>query len=143
VLLLHAPEAVLLMEGANDIARDDGADQVPIAADAIEEKVLQAQESGAVVFLATLPPQVPEGKRAKGAPFVPLMNDAIRRVASRTKATLVDVHKAFDGKPLADLVDWDGLHLKPAGYLLVAETFFQAIKKELEVEPGASGVFPP
>ena len=142
LLLLHAPKAVLLMEGANDIARDDGDDYVPIAAEAIEEKVLEAQGRGATVFLATLPPQVPGGKRAKGAPFVPLMNEAIREVALQTGATLVDVHKAFDGKPLGDLVGWDGLHLEPAGYLLVAETFFEEIKKKLEVEAAASGDFP-
>jgi lysophospholipase L1-like esterase len=132
VLAQHRPEVVLLMDGANDINHSNGDVYVPLAADAIREMVRLSQESGAVVFLATLPPQRAGEQRARGAPFVPVLNEYIRLVARQSGATLVDVYEAFNGQASIELVDWDGLHLTKAGYRLVAETFYEKIRETLE-----------
>ncbi len=134
----YRPQVVLLMAGANDILRSDGQAYVQPAGEAVRQMVELAQRSGAVVFLATLPPGRAGALRGKGAPFVPLLNEYLRIVASQTGATLVDVYAAFGGAASTDLVDWDGLHLTKAGYKLVAATFYERILATLEPPGGGA-----
>jgi lysophospholipase L1-like esterase len=134
----YGPEAVLLMEGANDLNTADAAQNVAPAADAMREMVQDVIRSGATAFLATLPPQRPGALKAIGAPFVPSFNDRIRLIAIQEGAVLVDVWTAFGGQATTELVGGDGLHLTEAGYKKLGETFFQAIRTRLDVTPTPS-----
>jgi len=129
------PQIVLLMEGANDLNGSDGATGTIAAADAVRKMVTLSQAAGAVVFLANLPPQRPGGRNAAGAPFVAGYNDRLRSIAIATGAHFVDVWTAFGGPAASpDLVGPDGLHLTEAGYHKVGDSFFEAIKAQLEVK---------
>jgi len=123
------PEAVLLMEGTNDLSlwREGG---ISRAADALEDMVNAARARGARVFLATLPPQR-EGGKGGGVELVRELNKAIRAVAAEEGAVLVDVYAAL----VTDLdryIGADGLHPTEAGYERIAETFLAAIRTEME-----------
>jgi lysophospholipase L1-like esterase len=102
-LALHRPQAVLLMEGANDIKSGD----VEAAAAAVRDLVEIVTDSGAVCLLATLPPQIAGLPRADGAAYVVPFNEKVRTIALREGAILVDVWAAFGGKA-NDLVGIDG-----------------------------------
>lgn len=131
MLRVHNPEAVLLMEGSNDLFffQDEAFER---ALPALEEMVADAQENGSKVFLATIPPQRPNGTRNRGAvaALIPAFNKEIRALAQRTNATLVDIEPVI----LADmtLIGDDDLHLTERGYQVMAETFFKVIRDTLE-----------
>jgi lysophospholipase L1-like esterase len=133
MLRVHSPEAVLLMEGSNDLFffRDDAFE---LALPALEEMVTDGQEAGAKMFLATIPPQRPNGARNRTAvaALIPEFNKEIRAIAQRTHATLVDIEPVI----LADmsLIGDDDLHPTERGYQVIAETFFKVIKETLEVQ---------
>jgi lysophospholipase L1-like esterase len=133
MLRVHSPEAVLLMEGSNDLFffRDEAFE---LALPALEEMVSDGQEAGAKMFLATIPPQRPNGarNRAAVAALIPEFNKQIRAIAQRTHATLVDIEPVI----LADmtLIGDDDLHPTERGYQTIAETFFKVIKETLEVQ---------
>ena len=56
------------------------------------------------------------------------------QVATSEGAVLVDSHAAFLGHE-AEYVNVDGLHLRPAGYQALADTFFAAIKATVPQTP--------
>jgi lysophospholipase L1-like esterase len=88
------------------------------------------------VYLATLPPENPStsacGKRGGNWAFVAPYNDLLRGIAASEGVTLVDVNAAFNGDTTT-LIDCDGLHPTPAGYQVIADTFFKALQTTLEV----------
>lgn len=136
-------EAVTLMDGANDLADRDSRTAAN-GLSAIRTMVQMAKGRGLHVFLATLPPMNPNGccpNRGLPASTVPAFNDAIRGIANAEAATLVDVYEAFNGD-ITTLVDADGLHPTAAGYQKIADTFFKAIKQDLE-QPAASSLMSP
>ena len=139
LLAVQNPEVVLLMEGANDLNSTHAADHLEPAAEAMREMVALVRATGAVAFLATLPPQRPGGSRALGAAHVSDYNDKIRTIATQTGAVLVDVWAAFGGVPSTELVGTDGLHLTAAGYQKVGEAFYEAIRGRLEAQATAEG----
>ena len=49
--------------------------------------------------------------------------------------TLVDTYPGFIGHE-SDYIDQDGLHLKPAGYQALADSFFFVIKTTVTSTPG-------
>jgi len=129
----YAPvEVLLLMHGANDLNRIDGASYITSAAENVRQMIRTAQGRGALVFLATLPPQ---RSNAAGATFVPTYNQSLRAVASATGAYLVDIYVGFGGQAgaTAENIGADGLHLTEAGYDKIANLFFEAIQARLEV----------
>jgi lysophospholipase L1-like esterase len=125
------PEAVLLMEGYNDIpGGQDGA--ASGAAAEIRAMAAEARLRGMRVFIATLAPPRPGGSRAIGQIYVDDYNSRMRAVASQEGAVLVDVYGAL----LTDVqryIGIDGLHPTEAGYARIADAFFQAIQGALEV----------
>jgi lysophospholipase L1-like esterase len=131
-------EVLTLMDGANDLAdRDSRTEQQALTA--VRSMVQAANGRGLHVFLATLPPQNPAGccpQRGLSASLVVPFNDGIRDIASSQGATLVDVYSAFNGD-ITTLVDVDGLHPTAAGYQVIADTFFKAIRRELEQGPAS------
>ena len=149
VLNADNAEVLLLLEGVNDLASGGTAAISPLVSN-LRTMVQQAQGRGMRVFLATLPPEVPNGQRAGAQPFIAPANDQIRALASSTGATLVDVYQAMVGLE-STLIGSDGLHPSEAGYQTIARTFFDAIRLRLEVPPTttltelvrpAAGAFP-
>jgi lysophospholipase L1-like esterase len=127
-------DAVLLMEGANDLLDEDSIKMLQ-AANAMQTMVRDAKSRGLRVLLATLPPADPSGFRGrKVVGLVSPYNGALANVAASENIPLVDVHQAF-GSNFSGLIDSDGLHPTPAGYQKIADTFFAAIKQNLEAPP--------
>jgi lysophospholipase L1-like esterase len=132
----NLPDALLLMEGTNDLlSGQSGADNALIA---LEEMVTLGKARGARVFLATIPPQRAGGirNRDRVAAMIPGFNDSIRQIAARQGVPVVDVYRALENR--LDLIGVDDLHPTPQGYDLIAATFFDVIKATLEEnQPGA------
>jgi lysophospholipase L1-like esterase len=90
------------------------------------------------VFVSTLTPPGPylgigiDRRIAREA--IVQANSGIAQMATAEGATLVDAYSRFLGHE-AEYVDQDGLHLRPAGYLALAETFFAAIKRVVSSTP--------
>jgi len=101
------PDAVLLMEGSNDIARgEDGA--ASSAAREIGIMAGEARRRGIRVFLATIAPGRPGGKTI--APFlITDYNNRMRTVAATEGAILVDVNGALS-TDVNRFIGIDGLH---------------------------------
>jgi lysophospholipase L1-like esterase len=131
VVSLDRPDVVLLMEGANDV--EQIADQaVGLVADNMADMIRETRARGALPYLATLPPQRPGGVRAIAPDVVPGVNARLASLAADTGVVLVDIYAAFGGVA-GDLIGPDGLHPTAAGYEKIAETFYDAIVKTLEV----------
>jgi lysophospholipase L1-like esterase len=128
----HAPEVLLLLEGANDInfLGRRGITRVVIA---LEDMIKDAHRRGLVVFVGTLPRQRPGGRSAGGVDFVEELNGQIRKTALEEGATVVDVYSQLD----LSFVGEDGLHLTEAGYVRLAEIFAAAIRQAFEIAPSA------
>lgn len=127
------PDLVLLMEGANDLngplATGEGINaRVNEVVGALEDFVREAVERRHIpVLIATLPPQRPNGPKAGGVESLPRFNTAIRDMAAKKGATVVDVSQL----PLS-FIGQDGLHPTEAGYQRIAEIWFDAIKSRHE-----------
>jgi lysophospholipase L1-like esterase len=127
------PEALLLLEGVNDL--NNGRDAaIPRVVSGLRSMVRLARGRGVVVFLATLPPERPGGFRAGAPGSIILVNDQIRPMALAEGAILVDLFHEFEGR-LETHIGPDGLHPNDAGYQLMAETFFAAIRARFETAP--------
>lgn len=124
----HRPGAILLMHGTNDLI-GDGAPGVGKAADGLEDLVKIAVAS-APTFLATLPPLGPKAS-CQDECVIPY-NERIRHLAGAKGAVLVDVHRAWAGRP--GLMGADGIHPTAEGYEVIAAAFFEAIRAVLEAE---------
>lgn len=131
----HPTEVLLLMEGTNDLLNiAEGADR---AIDGLRRMVRDAKGRGVEVFLATIPPQRAGGAhvppRDAVAKRIPGFNDRVRTLATRENVPLVDVYAALKDKLY--LIGVDDLHPTPEGYVVIAQTFSDAIREQLEVKP--------
>ena len=125
------PDAVLLMEGYNDIGGGaDGA--ASTAAREIDIMAGEARRRGMRVFLATLAPGRPGGNRAIAPVLLTDYNNRMRTVAATEGAILVDINAAL-ATDVNRYIGVDGLHPNELGYAKIAETFFAAIRAEFEV----------
>jgi lysophospholipase L1-like esterase len=131
VLSADRPNALMLLEGVNDL-NQFGAGAMPSVVTGLQSMVRTARGSGAIVFLATLPPQRPGGSRAYTPTLVEPMNDRIRNLAPSEGAILVDLYRDFNGQ-VDTLIGTDGLHPNAAGYQQMATSFFTAIRSQMEV----------
>jgi lysophospholipase L1-like esterase len=132
-------EVLTLMDGANDLATRDSV-KAEAGLQAIWKMVQDAKARGMKVFLATLPPQNKTSccpRYGVAEDEVPAFNDGIRYITEREAIPLVDVFEAFHGDNTT-LIDFDGLHPTPAGYQVIADTFFKAINQELQVSSPSS-----
>ena len=124
------------MEGANDLAPTMS---LPAVAAGLGRMIDNARSRGLKVYLATIPPENASSPcmpqcRGGNAGLVPPFNDQVRALAASKGIPLVDVFQAFNGDVIT-LIGPDGLHPSEAGYHLIADTFFSAIKQTLEVSP--------
>jgi lysophospholipase L1-like esterase len=127
------PEAVLLMEGSNELAAL-GVPGVMRAWRAIDLMAKEIRGRGARAFLATVPPSRATGIRAIPNSRIDSLNALIRTTARGEGAVLVDVYAALSADPNR-YIGVDGLHPTEAGYQKIAETFFAAIRAEFEIVP--------
>jgi lysophospholipase L1-like esterase len=91
------------------------------------------------IFVSTM---TPPGQFSGGPKDRRIANDAIVQANGgivnmvRTEgATLVDTYPRFIGHE-SEYIDQDGLHLRPAGYQALAESFFGVIKTTVTTTPG-------
>ena len=135
-------QVLLLMAGANDLAalagsNTDSTGVIPTAVENMRQMVVSARNRGLRVFVATIPPEVPNvschGESNGGASrFVAPYNDALTAMIASQNAALVDVYQAFNGQT-STLIDCDGLHPTIAGYQVIADTFFKVIVQNLQL----------
>lgn len=130
VLNTVRPEAVLLLQGFNDIpAGADGA--ASSAANEMRIMAAEARNRGMRVFVATPTPGIPGNRQIAPVLLVDYAN-RMRDVAAREGAVLVELYTTM----LPDAqryIGVDGLHPNEVGYAKMADLFFQAIQNNLEV----------
>jgi lysophospholipase L1-like esterase len=127
-------QVLLLMEGVNDFP------DYQSALNAMKSMVEHAKGRNMKVYLATEPPENPnpvgcggsESVLSQNWQYVSPYNSGLSDLANAEGIPLVDVHAAFNGD-VTTLVDCDGLHPTPAGYQVIANTFFKSIESTLEV----------
>lgn len=126
------PQLVLLLEGANDLnALLPGESinaRVTETVSALEDMVKDAGFRGIPVMLATLPPQRAGAPKAATATAVDRFNVAVREMAAKKGAQLVDVNTLLSLSEIGQ----DGLHPTEAGYQHLAEIWLDAIKGKYE-----------
>jgi lysophospholipase L1-like esterase len=125
------PDVLLLLEGVNELA-SLGAPGVSRASAALDTMAKEGRNRGARVFLATLPPSRASGPRAIPNANIVALNDRIRTTVAGEGAVLVDLYAALSSD-VTRYIGIDGLHPTEAGYLRMAEVFFEAIRATLEV----------
>jgi lysophospholipase L1-like esterase len=125
-LSVHRPEVVLLMHGVNDLVSPTPG-RIQSAADGVEELIKETRNAGAAAFVATLP-AFGSGPKASCPECIEPYNTLIRAIAAAKGATLVDVHAAWR----SELMGADGIHPTEAGYEVIADVFFEAIRRTLE-----------
>jgi lysophospholipase L1-like esterase len=131
-------DVVLLMEGSNDanaIPRDSLVEPAAIAN--LRLMVRNAKSRRVRAYLATIPPENPNGFRGVGAAVVPEFNDRIRALAVSEGVPLVDVYAALN-TDISTYIGFDGLHPTKEGYAQMADVFLTAIEQTLEVPPPSS-----
>lgn len=130
VLSMARPEAVLLLEGLNELSAL-GISGVQRAIFAIDTMAKEVRNRGARLFLATLPPTRTTGPRAVPASLILSLNAQIRATARGEGAVLVDLHQALS-PDVTRYIGPDGAHPTEAGYQRIADTFMLAFRASLE-----------
>jgi lysophospholipase L1-like esterase len=133
-------QAVLLMEGTNDIFYGNDSAKIGAAVTNLGAMVDYAKSRNVRPFLATVPPMVPGGDRACGNREVVPLDDGIRMLAAQKGVTLVDVYAGL-GASYQQYIGPDGLHPNAAGYAKIADTFFTTLKQTLEVPQATTNTF--
>jgi lysophospholipase L1-like esterase len=143
IIRTGAYQAALTMEGSNDvrlIPGDLSAEDRAISA--LQSMVDYAKLFNVRPYLATIPPQHPNGDptRVGGAAYV---NEFNARVATLANAegigsSLVDVNSHIDMTLLAP----DGLHLRQTGYDKLAQTFFDKLRATAELTVTTTSLVP-
>lgn len=132
VLSSENPEALLLMEGINDVHQGATTSNLVTT---LRSMVQEARGRGIHVFLGTLLPQrIGACRNFAEASHILAVNDGIRSVAASEGATLVDFYQAIIGNE-ATLLGPDGLHPNVVGYEQMAQKAFTAIRSTLEAAP--------
>lgn len=129
----NSPEAVIILEGVNDIiAADTSGLGVDTAERGVSALAADARNRRARVFIVDLPP-TKAGRRRVPLSTIQAFNDRLRNVARGEGAVFVDVFSALL-PDIDNMVGSDGLHLTAAGYQRMAETVFAAIRNDLEIK---------
>ncbi|MBS1817818.1 MAG: HYR domain-containing protein [Acidobacteria bacterium] len=137
VLNADTPQALLLLEGINDIhaGTPTQASAIPTVISSLRSMVQEGKRRGMTVFLATLLPERKGSCRSfdfdDGVEDVVPTNSQIRSLATSENVPLVDMYPAFTGS-LDTLLGPDGLHPSEAGYQKMADLFYAAIQQRLE-----------
>jgi len=145
-LPVDRPEAVLLLTGYNNLTQpcSPGRSGSGACGDAIEKvvdglraclrRVREANIGVRYVFVSNLTPPGPTGSNRIDGNAIVQANARIRQMTAAEAVVHVDSYAAFTGHE-AEFVNVDGLHLRPAGYQALADTFFAAIKTTVDQSP--------
>ena len=140
------PDAVLLLVGYNNLTQpcSPGLATTPTCRDAIDfvavytrdciRRVKESPVGVKYIFVSTLTPPGPTGGKRIDKDAIIEVNRRVRQYISSERATLVDTHPVFVGHE-AEYVSVDGLHLNPAGYQALADTFLTVIKNTVPQNP--------
>jgi lysophospholipase L1-like esterase len=143
VLAVDRPQALLLLEGINDLAGDI---PIPETIAALRGAIDISLEQNVPVLIATMFQTYPTVKpatdtnppeeRDNAAGLVPEFNRQIRqmaavKIAARQNVTLVDLEAAFGNN--RGLLGGDGLHPTPEGYDRMAGEFLRAIQRAFPI----------
>jgi lysophospholipase L1-like esterase len=150
-LAIEHPGALLLLDGYNNLLGGCpfGSSSTPTCSQAISDVVFGVRDMIRIgrrpeygvkyVFVSTM---TPPGPFLGGPRDRRIANDAIVRantgitnMVRSEGATLVDTYPRFIGHE-SEYIDQDGLHLNPAGYQALAESFFGVIKTTVTTTPG-------
>jgi lysophospholipase L1-like esterase len=125
----NRPQALLLLEGVNDLSSGAG---VSATVAALFRIVDVARQNNVTVLVATMP-QTYDGKKPNGDPrdnaaelIVPFNTEIERLAASRLNVHVVDLYRAFGDR--RSLLGGDGLHPTEEGYELMASTFMDVLE---------------
>jgi lysophospholipase L1-like esterase len=126
-------DVLLLMEGTNDLLDHELGEAR--AVEGLRRMIDYAKQRNFRIFLATIPPQRSGGVRHRDAVarLIPDFNQRIRNLGQSEGVPLVDVYDAMKDKLY--LIGVDDLHPTPEGHVVIAQTFFDAIRRELEAKP--------
>lgn len=132
-LARHQPELVILMEGTNDLGLPTATGSAALSA--MDTMVDMAQDAGAAVVLATIPPIRPVSVYALHASKVGSYNSGIRSLAARAGAPLIDVNAiirsgncfGLSSATTLPCIGIDNIHPTAAGYELIAAAMFDYI----------------
>jgi lysophospholipase L1-like esterase len=125
------PEVVLLWHGHNDIPGGlDGA--ASGAASELRIMAAEARLRGMRVFIATMLPPRLGGNRTIAQVYIDDYNNRMRALAASEGAVLVDIYAALLPE-VTRYIGVDGLHPNEAGYVKIADVFFQSIQANFEV----------
>ena len=134
VLATYNPDAVLIMEGVNDLLHTTDpsklAAAIDSAANALRTMCAIARGRGVKPYLATLLPLDPNKGHSAQAPAVDMLNAVIRTMAPQESATLVDLNAVV---PLS-MIGNDGIHPKPEAYGIIADEWMKAIQATYEIQ---------
>jgi len=131
----YNPEVLLLMEGTNDLTAVPP-DQAE-ALESLEDMIDIARARGITVFIATIAPIAPGGPNNDSVPLVPIFNANIRGLAGRKGVPVVDVYAALNAD-IARYYVGDDLHPTSEGLRLIGDTFFAAVRAQLDNTPTAA-----
>jgi lysophospholipase L1-like esterase len=138
VISSRAYDAVLLMEGANDV--NAGAPSAGITG--LRQMIELAKASNVRPFLATIPPEIDGYYHLTPGP-ANAFNNSVRSLAAFESVTLVDVQAAFGSTP-GNFISCDGLHPNAEGYRVIANAFFNALVQTLQtsttISPASHGI---
>lgn len=146
IVTADRPDAVLLLGGYNNLTMPCGPGQATARAcrDAIDfvavytrdciRRVKETSVGVKYIFVSTLTPPGPTGSKRIDKDAIIEVNRRVRQYITSERATLVDSHPVFTGHE-AEFVSSDGLHLNPAGYQALADTFFSVIRATIAQSP--------
>lgn len=121
-------EVVLLQEGGNHL----GLIGPDVSTDLMRVMVRRATEGNARVFVASMVPTLPNRQRSQVPSQLVTYNNRLQAMCMEEGVTFVDLYNAM--LPQAEqLIGADGLHPTEAGYRRIAEVFFAAISRELQL----------
>jgi lysophospholipase L1-like esterase len=123
----HTYDAVLLMEGANDVNAQTPNNGIT----GLQQMLHLAKGGGVRPFLATIPPEIEGRYYSLSSAAVRSFNNSVRSLAAFENVTLVDVETAFGATP-GNYISCDGLHPNAEGYRIIANSFFNVLVQTLQ-----------
>jgi len=146
IVATDRPDAVLLLGGYNNLTMpcSPGQAATPACRDAIDfvavytrdciRRVKESPVGVKFIFVSTLTPPGLSGAKRIDKDAIIEVNRRVRQYIASERGTLVDSHPVFVGHE-AEYVSIDGLHLTPAGYQALADTFLTTIRNTVPQTP--------